>query len=95
VGPTCEVLLEAVDGSTLDAVDAVLASVADRIERTRKGRVWDVWIGGRPVHLAVGGPPVAVVLAAGCNDSEDYAVLQRMAGVLAEVLGGIASPPVK
>lgn len=95
MGPTCEVLLEADDGPALDAIDAVLAAAAERVERARKGRVWDVWVSGRPVHVSVGGQPPTVALSTGCNSSEDYALLQQLAGSIAEALGGIASPPVK
>ncbi len=94
-GPTCEVLLNADDGPALDAIDAILATAAERIERTRKGRVWDVWVGGRPVHVSVGGSPPTVDLAAGCNNPEDYTVLRRLASEMAAVLCGIASEPVK
>ena len=94
-GPTCEVLLEADDGPALDMIDAVLAAAAERIDRTRKGRVWDVWVAGRPVHVWVDGPPPAVGLAAGCNGPEDYAVLRRLTVGLAAALGGVASEPVK
>lgn len=94
-GPTCEVLLETNDGSALDAIDAVLAAAAERIDRTRKGQVWDVWIAGRPVHVWVDSQPPAVGLAAGCNGPEDYAVLRRLAAGLAAALGGVASEPVK
>ena len=67
VGPTCEVIVETADNSLLDVIDGILAGAAERIERTRKGRVWEVWVGGRPVHVSVGGTPLAVVLAAGGN----------------------------
>ena len=94
MGPTCEVLLETDDGTALEVIDAVLAA-AGRINRTHKGRVWDVWVAGRPVHVSVAGTTPAVTLAAGCNGSEDYAVLRRLAGELASALGGVASEPVK
>ena len=94
-GPTCEVLLEADDAQTLDTIDGVLSAAAERIERTRKGRVWDVWVGGRPVHVSVGKSPPLVALAAGCNEPEDYSVLRRLAGELAFALGGVASEPEK
>ncbi len=66
MGPTCEVIMETADNSLLDVIDGILAGAAERIERTGKGRVWEVWVGGRPVHVSVGGTPLAVVLAAGC-----------------------------
>lgn len=95
MGPTCEVRLEAVDGPTLDAIDAVLAANADRIERTRKGREWDVWVGDHSVHVSVSSQSPIISLAAGCNDPDDRNVLRRLAMTLAETLGGVASSPVK
>jgi len=92
MGPTCEVLLESDSATVLDAIDAVLASSVEHIERTRKGRVWDPWIGGRPVHVEVEGPPPSVILSAMCNGPEDGTLLQRLAESLAEVLGGLATP---
>ncbi len=94
-GPTSEVLLEDDDGSTLDAIDQVLASVADQIERTRKGRVWNLFIRGRPVHVKVTGTPPTVELSAGCNAPEDYDVLRELCDVLLQAVGGIASEPEK
>lgn len=94
-GPTCEVLLDANDDTALGMIDAALTAAADRIDRTRKGRVWDVWVTGRPVHVSVTGNPPAIGLAAGCNSPEDYVVLRKLAADLALVLGGVASEPVK
>lgn len=51
MGPTSKVLLESDDESTLDTIDSVLAAVAKHMVRTRKGRVWDVRVEGRPVHV--------------------------------------------
>ena len=45
-------------------MDAYLDRIAKRIERTRKGRVWDVWIGGRVVHVAVTSSQAAAMPAA-------------------------------
>jgi IS4 transposase len=95
MGPTCEILLEVDDQPTLDAIDKILVSAADRIDRTRKGRVWDVWIRSRPVHVDVSRPPPVVTLSAGCNTSEDFAVLRELAASIVEVVGGIASEPEK
>ena len=95
MGPTCQVLMTANDDAILDAVDAVLAGVAERVDRTRKGKVWDLWVGGRPVHVSISGSPAAVTLAAGCNCPEDYAVLRQLAGALASTLGGVATQPIK
>ncbi len=95
MGPTCEVLLESDAGPVLDGIDALLAASADRIERTRKGRVWDIWVRGRPVHVWVTAWPPSVCFAAGCNRPDDYAVLRQLAGRLAEALGGLASEPTK
>jgi len=90
-GPTCEVLLQTDDGQTLDAIVAILVTAAERIDRTRKGRVWDVWVGGRPVHVSV--TPVSVALSAGCNEPQDSDLLRRLAGAFAVALGGIAIEP--
>ncbi len=94
-GPACEVLIESDSGPTLDEIDAVLADLAERIERTRKGRVWDMWVDGRPVHVMVASSPPGIELSAGCNSLEDHAMLERLAGALVERLGGLASPPSK
>ena len=94
-GPTCEVVIAACDGATLDAIDAVLSRAAEQVARTRKGRVWDVWIGGRPVHVSVEGSPPSVQLAAGCNGQEDYDLLKQLAAILASALVGIATEPIK
>lgn len=95
-GPACEVELPSVpDGSTLDAIDEFLVGVCEHIERTRKGRVWEVWIDGRPVQVAVVDPRGAIELSAGCNAPEDYAILRRLARGLAEILGGRATEPLK
>lgn len=94
-GPTCEVLLEIDDGTTIDALDSVLAALSHRIERTRKGRVWDVWVGGRPVHVNIPDGTAVVELSAGCNSLEDYAVLRRITGEIIAAIGGLASQPEK
>jgi len=96
MGPTCEVHLEtAPDADALNAVDAFLAKVADRVERTRKGRTWDVWVSGRPVHVAATISPARIELSAGCNSAADYDTLRRLCRGLAEALGGLASEPAK
>ncbi len=94
-GPSCEVLIESDTGPVLDEIDSILSALAEEVRRTRKGRVWDVWVGGRPVHVMVTGSPPSVELSAGCNDPEDYVVLERLTGALLERLGGLASPPLK
>jgi hypothetical protein len=43
----------ALDGAILDAIDEILAPASNPIKRTRKGRVWDCSIGGRPIHVSV------------------------------------------
>jgi hypothetical protein len=79
----------------LEAIDMYLASLADRIERTRKGRVWDIWVDGCPVRVAVVTSTPAVELSAGCNRAEDYAVLRKLTTGLAATCGGSASEPTK
>ena len=95
MSPTCEVLLESGEAPILDTIDAFLAPVADEIERTRRGRVWNVWIGGRPIHVAVVCSPLSIEMSAGCNDAEDYAALRKLAEGLAEACDGLASEPIK
>jgi|GEM_PF-3326203 len=94
-GPTCEVLIPCDDSSVLLTIDTVLIEVAQCIERTRKGRVWDVWVSGRPVHVWVEPTPPRIGLAAGDNAPEDYAVLRRLAAEMALALDGLASEPMK
>jgi hypothetical protein len=95
MGPSCELLIQADDGPAVDAIDRLLAKAAEKITRTRKGRVWDIWIRGRPVHVQVSGSPPTVELSAGCNQPEDYGVLRELSQQIAEELGGMASEPVK
>jgi hypothetical protein len=95
MGPTCEVLLESASPLDLDAVDALLASTTDQIERTRKGRVWNVWLGGRPIHIEVLASPPSICLSAGCNSPTDTELLRQLARKLADALGGLASAPIK
>ena len=95
-GPACEVELSSIrDRAALEAIDEFLASVCEHVERTRKGRVWDVWIDGRPVHVAVVDSRGAIEISAGCNAPEDYAILRRLGRGLAEILGGEATEPLK
>jgi hypothetical protein len=93
VGPACEVLLVNDDGPTLDSIDALLGSLADRIDRTRKGRVWDVWIRGRPVHVQI--VDAVLVLSAGGNKPEDMTVLRELADRIVQTVGGMYSEPEK
>jgi hypothetical protein len=41
------------DSEILDAIDEVLGAKSESLRRTRKGRVWDCQIGGRPIHVAI------------------------------------------
>ena len=93
MGPTCEVLLVTDDGPTLDTIDALLASLADRIDRTRKGRVWDIWIRGHPVHVHI--EQSSVILSAGCNSHEDLPLLRELAESIVQSVGGLYSEPEK
>jgi hypothetical protein len=95
MGPTCEVLLQSDEPSVHGTIDAFLESASDRIERTRKGRAWDLWIDGRPIHVQVVASPPAVGLSAGCNDAHDYTVLRQIAEGLAAACGGLATEPIK
>jgi hypothetical protein len=45
-GPSILALLEPeLDSARLAQADALLESVASKLVRTRRGRVWDIWIG--------------------------------------------------
>lgn len=98
MGPACEVVFEptpAVDH--LQVIDALLASVSDRIERTRKGRVWDLWIRGHRFHVGVKLEDgfEYMDLWAGYNSPVDYEVLRELSQQLAQALDGLASEPTK
>lgn len=92
-GPTCEVLLTNDDRVTIDRIDAFLALCTDRIDRTRKGRTWDIWVRARPVHVNV--DQAIVTLSAGCHDAEDWIVIRELADGIVKTVGGISSEPEK
>jgi hypothetical protein len=95
-GPACEVLFDRpATNDALRAVDSFLASHASEIQRTRKGKVWQLWLDGRPIHVAVLDSLPGIELSAGSNSTEDYEILRRLATGLAELLGGVASEPTK
>ena len=95
MGPTCEIQFACDAESVLLVVDAVLSSVANPIERTRKGRAWDVWLNGRPIHALVDVATSTIRLSAGCNEAEDYALLRQLSNQLATAVNGVASEPTK
>jgi hypothetical protein len=95
MGPTCEVTLRQLDGELLDEVHRHLKDVADEVVATRKRRVWDVWMEGHPIHVQADDESTGLWLAAGCNQPEDWAIIERLALSLANALGGQASKPVK
>jgi hypothetical protein len=96
MGPACKVKLGAIpDAAVLDRIDAVLARRAEVLERTRKGRVWNVWVGGRPVCVSTDASLSEIELSAGCNSPEDYALLRRLAIDLATELRGRMTEPQK
>lgn len=94
MGPTCEVSLPSeVTAETLRLVDAYLHRTAEIVQDTRKGRSWDIWVGGRPVSISA--EANAIGLSAGSNSSLDYSLLKQIGEGLAAELGGTASTPVK
>jgi hypothetical protein len=95
MGPTCEVILESAEPAVLEAADAFLASAAERVERTRRGKTWNIWVDGRPFRVEASTSLPAIVLSAGCNGAHDYEVLRRLSVGLAVACGGMASEPVK
>jgi hypothetical protein len=79
----------------LNAIHEFLACITGEIQHSRKGRVWDVWIDGRPIHVSVVNSPARIELSAGCKAIEDYTALRKVAQGLAVLLGGKASEPEK
>ena len=65
------------------------------LSASRKGRVWEVWIDNRPIHVAIVASPARIELAAGCNAAEDYTVIHNLAKGLAAILNGKVSEPEK
>lgn len=95
MGPTCTISFATDLGSTLAIVDSVLATAAEKVERTRKGRVWDIWMNGRPFHVDLDAKSSHIVLSAGCNVAEDIQLLRLLSAELATAVGGVASEPTK
>lgn len=50
---------------------------------------------GRPIHVQVDDDPAKLLLVAGCNQTEDWAIIESLATGLANVLDGRASRPEK
>lgn len=100
MGPCCDIVLQTAASSEVhNIVDAYLGRVAKQIVRHRKGRTWELWLDGRPISVFVSdqkeSSPAMINFAASCNSPEDYALLRRLSGDLAVLLGGIATEPVK
>lgn len=51
MGPTCEVLLPDGAPPTLELIEAYLREASDRLDETRKGRVWHACIEGRAISF--------------------------------------------
>ena len=96
MGPTCEVLVDSDVESLLEVIDTVLENVAEKIDRTRKGRAWNVWISHRPVVVRVIESSSTIIeLSAGCNESADYRLLRDLAARIVDAVGGSATDPIK
>lgn len=95
MGPTCDVLLEDDDDATLALIGVVLSNVSERVDRTRRGRVWGVWVRGAPIHVEISTSPPAVGLSGGRNTNDEYVVLREIAHEIAQAVGGEASEPLK
>ena len=95
MGPSCEVQIPVGHSVDLQRIDEVLASFVHEIERTRKGKVWSVRVHGHPYDISIRDETNLIELSAGVNDRLDYTVLRQLAALLAEVVGGEASEPVK
>jgi len=88
---SCEILLNDDDEPTLKAIDSLLEFSAEEIKRTRKGRVWEIRVRGRHVHVDV--HECIVGLCAGGKNNEDYEVLSELSHQIVATVGGIASEP--
>lgn len=95
MGPACEVTVTQISEALRGEVHRHLEEVADEVVSTRKGRVYDVRIEGRPIGVTIEDDSTTLGLAAGCNQPEDWQVLERLAMSLAARLGGHASKPEK
>jgi hypothetical protein len=80
--------------ASLALIDKHLQTAAEDIIMTRKGRNWDIRVGGRPVTVSVDSE-CQISLAAACNSHADYEVLRQIGKDLADVLGGVWSEPSK
>ncbi|WP_395753176.1 hypothetical protein [Prosthecobacter sp.] len=95
MGPTAAVVTEElITDEQLLAIDALLSKLAGQIIRTRKGRVWSLWIDERPLDVSATDPHT-VTLAAGLNSSQDYDMLRELGQRLADLLGGSMTEPTK
>ena len=92
MGPACEVLLPfAATDALLTRIDDLLADFGQQLERTRKGRVWDLRVDGRPIHVSINAD--VVTLSCGLKSAEDRAVLKRVSTAVAAACDGIVSDP--
>jgi hypothetical protein len=95
-GLSCKVVLSSPpDADALDVADAALAAVADRVDSTRKGRVWKVLVSDSPIHVAACDAPPGFSLSTPSSRREDYEALWRTTERLAAAIGGVASQPAK
>jgi len=94
-GPSCEVQIPVDDSVDLQRIDDALASFVDQLDRTRKGRVWNVRVHEHPYSISFDAETNLIELSAAVNDGVDYAVLRQLAALLADVVGGQASEPMK
>jgi hypothetical protein len=96
-GPTIEICLDRpADEVSLATLDEVLERASSQITRTRKGRVWSLWIGERPYHVSVDNQDGHTVdISAGCNSPEDHENLTSLAQAICNAIGGIYDSPSK
>ena len=91
MGPTIEICSRRkVDDQLLLSVDVLLHAECDSVRTTRKGKVFDVYVEDRPFHAWIlgaedspeslpTGMSSAICISAGCNQSIDGEILQRLA----------------
>ncbi len=97
MGPTCVVNLTSLNDSVLAQIHDQLKHLSDDLSPTRKGRVWDTRIQGRPFHVCVEEDidGSRICLSAGCNQDEDWKIIENVSIFLANSLGGKSTRPEK
>ena len=77
-GPSIRALLEVeLDAVRLVEADALLESVATKLARTRRGRVWDIWIAVSDAEVRERPYSISIERIGGALEEEDLELLVR------------------